>query len=313
VKVASKREVLRRDWFEEDPILNTLPNLKMQAATNYRIEQPQAYRLSALWGRTGQDWTRNEALAGLWAYGETSGKPISKLPGTPVARAALTIGRAVSGVYAKVMNFRAIDPRATGEGMSGAGAADRAVWKEFYDGEALSLRLEKLRDEYERVWGSGQIEADTSAAAVAADTDVNVEASFLEGQGLSVLIEKYIAQRSQSSRKPSVSRLNKSIYERDPLVVAIAAARAKHRCELAGCQHATFVTTLGRTYTEIHHIHPLAQGGEDTIDNVACLCPSHHREAHLGQRALEIFEELKVLRQAQPGPVSGDLGLEDRQ
>jgi hypothetical protein len=32
------------------------------------------------------------------------------------------IGRAVSGVYAKVMSFRSLDPRVPGEGMSGAAA-----------------------------------------------------------------------------------------------------------------------------------------------------------------------------------------------
>ncbi len=80
MKVASKREVLRRDWCVGDPILKELPNLKMQAATNYKIASPQARRLAALWSRTGRDWTRNEALAGLWAYDRTSGGPISSLP-----------------------------------------------------------------------------------------------------------------------------------------------------------------------------------------------------------------------------------------
>jgi hypothetical protein len=42
VKVASKREVLRRAWRLEDPILKELPNLKMQAGTNYKIANPQA-------------------------------------------------------------------------------------------------------------------------------------------------------------------------------------------------------------------------------------------------------------------------------
>src|ERR1700684_747026 len=48
VKVASKREVLRRAWCLEDPILKELPNLKMQAGTNYKIAGPQAQRLDAV-------------------------------------------------------------------------------------------------------------------------------------------------------------------------------------------------------------------------------------------------------------------------
>jgi hypothetical protein len=35
VRVAGAREVLRRDWLREDPVLRELPNLKMAAATNF--------------------------------------------------------------------------------------------------------------------------------------------------------------------------------------------------------------------------------------------------------------------------------------
>jgi hypothetical protein len=45
----------------------------------------------------------------------------------------MALGRAVSGVYNKVMNFRAIDPRDERSGMSGGGETDRRVWSEFYD------------------------------------------------------------------------------------------------------------------------------------------------------------------------------------
>ena len=45
-----------------------------------------------------------ESIAGLWAYAKTYGKEVSRLPGSPVADGALRIGRAVTGVYNKVMN-----------------------------------------------------------------------------------------------------------------------------------------------------------------------------------------------------------------
>jgi hypothetical protein len=152
VKVATAREVIRRDWCIEDPVLRDLPNLKMGAGTNYPIAPDQALRVNALWSHTGRDWTRNECVAGLMAYAETYGRPVSRLPGSPVARVALTIGRAVSGVYAKVMNFRSLDPRATGTGMSGAGDTDRAVWREYFDAQAPTLRMDALREEFTRVW-----------------------------------------------------------------------------------------------------------------------------------------------------------------
>jgi hypothetical protein len=37
VKVASTREVIRREWCLDDPILRDLPNLRMQSATNYPV------------------------------------------------------------------------------------------------------------------------------------------------------------------------------------------------------------------------------------------------------------------------------------
>ena len=41
-------------------------------------------------------------------------------------------------------------------------------------------------------------------------------------------------------------------------------------------------------YVEIHHIVPLTDDGEDTIDNMACPRPARHCEVHLG-RQLSIY------------------------
>src|SRR5262245_48595352 len=68
-----------------------------------------------------QDWSRDETVAGLWACAKTLGTPISRLPGSPVAVVAQLIGRAVPGVYNKVMNFRSIDPRDSRAGLAGSG------------------------------------------------------------------------------------------------------------------------------------------------------------------------------------------------
>jgi hypothetical protein len=296
VKVASKREVLRRDWCVDDPILKELPNLKLQAATNYKIASPQARRLAALWSRTGRDWTRNEALAGLWAYDRTYGGPISSLPGTPVSDVALAIGRAVSGAYAKVMNFRSLDPRAAGEGMSGAGEADKVVWNEFFDGATSTLRTDQLNEEFTRIWGDGAAQPFSSAEIGATVASVALEVERLETQDLAQLLAKYAAQRNAGVPRPLARVLSARAYERDPLVIAIGRKRADHRCEVKGCEHPSFETSQGLRYTEVHHVTPLAEGGDDTIENVVCLCAAHHREVHLGTRAVHITLQLKALR-----------------
>jgi 5-methylcytosine-specific restriction endonuclease McrA len=296
VKVASKREVLRRAWCLEDPILKELPNLKMQAGTNYKIAGPQAQRLDALWTRTGRDWTRNEALAGLWAYDQTYGGPVSSLPGAPVSRVALAIGRAVSGVYAKVMNFRSLDPRAAGEGMSGAGEADKVVWKDFFDVAGSTLRTDQLNQEFVRIWGSEVGQPVLSAEVGATAAVVAFESEHLETLDLSQLLAKYTVQRNAGVARPSTRVLSARAYERDPLVIAIGRKRANHRCEVKDCEHPSFETPQGLRYTEVHHIIPLAEGGDDTIENVACLCAAHHREVHLGAKAGYLTLQLKALR-----------------
>jgi hypothetical protein len=298
VKVASTREVIRREWCLDDPILRDLPNLRMQAATNYPVNDDQARRLGALWTRTGRDWTRNESVAGLWAYAQTYGQPVSQLPGSPVAHVALLVGRAVSGVYAKVMNFRSIDPRATGAGMSGAGETDRQVWSEFFDAASSALRTDALAREFERLWldaetGSRKAAEVKSAIAVVAD-----EADRLEKLSRDELLAKYQAQIAQRPIRPTRRSLNAYEYDRNPLVIAIARKRAGHRCEVDNCAHPNFETPEGVSYTEVHHIIPLADGGQDTIDNVACLCPAHHRECHMGVRADELKSHLLAIRAA---------------
>lgn len=73
-------------------------------------------------------------------------------------------------------------------------------------------------------------------------------------------------------------------------------ARAAGRCEL--CRAPGFEMVDGRVFLETHHIVPLAEGGPDTDENVAALCPNDHREAHFGARRSEIRLILQTLRAA---------------
>ncbi len=153
-KVAKKREVLKRDWLAEDPVLADLGVLKIRNLTNYLLTEVHAERLASLWENTGRDWGRDDAVAGLWAYDQTFGIPISKLPGSIVANVAVLIGRAVTGVYSKALNFRFLDPRQGGKGLSAVSETDRQVWKEFFDPASNAIRSDALDDEFRRVWQS---------------------------------------------------------------------------------------------------------------------------------------------------------------
>jgi hypothetical protein len=137
--IADSKSVISRLWLKDDPILSTLRILRLATETNYLLSDLQADRLERLWSNTGRDWNEEESLAGLWAYVRTRGGAVSRLAGSPVSDVALAIGRAVTSVYNKVMNFRAIDPTDSRSGLSGGGATDREVWSRYFNNETQTL------------------------------------------------------------------------------------------------------------------------------------------------------------------------------
>lgn len=84
-------------------------------------------------------------------------------------------------------------------------------------------------------------------------------------------------------------------FVRNPHVRQAALSRAAGRCEWCNCHG--FTMPDGSVFLETHHIVPLGDCGLDRIQNVAALCPNHHREAHYGA-AREVIRE-QLLRMAQ--------------
>lgn|GEM_PF-1027723 len=77
---------------------------------------------------------------------------------------------------------------------------------------------------------------------------------------------------------------------RSRIVRDVVLQRAQGVCEL--CGEPGFTTKEGSVFLETHHVVPLSEGGADTVNNVAALCPNDHREAHYGARASAIREQL---------------------
>ncbi|RFP88319.1 HNH endonuclease [Rhodobacteraceae bacterium 63075] len=72
------------------------------------------------------------------------------------------------------------------------------------------------------------------------------------------------------------------VYKRNPDVVAERLSRANGQCENCN-QPAPFRRQSDNTpYLEVHHVKPLAEGGEDSLENTQALCPNCHRAAHFG-------------------------------
>lgn len=93
--------------------------------------------------------------------------------------------------------------------------------------------------------------------------------------------------------KPKKLSVTSIAYQRDPAVVAFVETRAKGVCELCD-QPAPFLRKDGTPFLEVHHIDLLAEGGADTIENAAGLCPNCHRACHYGADGPSHRESLKA-------------------
>lgn len=95
---------------------------------------------------------------------------------------------------------------------------------------------------------------------------------------------------SETQSEPEKRWSSGESYVRDPKVRRQALERADGKCEY--CDQSGFVMSDGRIFLESHHVIPLAEGGADSVSNVAALCPSHHREAHYGKIRTKIRQVL---------------------
>ncbi|MES2414470.1 MAG: HNH endonuclease signature motif containing protein [Pseudomonadota bacterium] len=94
--------------------------------------------------------------------------------------------------------------------------------------------------------------------------------------------EKVLALAARAKGRPVVRSVVRNDFVRNPFVVRGAAIRSKGKCEMPGCVTKLFCRDDGSPHVEVHHIIPLAEGGDDSMSNVATLCAQCHREQHLG-------------------------------
>ena len=83
-------------------------------------------------------------------------------------------------------------------------------------------------------------------------------------------------------KKPKIIFVLSKAYQRNPDVIVEVLNNAKGVCDNCGCKAPFIKAKDGLPYLEVHHRIPLANGGDDTVDNAIALCPNCHRKAHLG-------------------------------
>lgn len=253
-QLATPKAALKKHWLADDPVCHDLLVMRQRNSTNYLLPSHHADRLHHLWSRVSEDWDHAECIAALVAYHRTYPGPISKLPGHPVANTSLLIGRVVSGVYNKLLNFRHLDPRDDRAGFSGGGEMTVRVWDEFYDQGAEELDWSRLELAYLDLWHPTSVEPPSPSQEKTSPPEPSSEVEFKSAVTI---------RRVRDSR---VSTWVKVLYD--------------HRCQVCGLR----LVGPNGVYAEGAHIRPLGRrhSGPDSVDNVLCLCPNHHVLLDLG-------------------------------
>jgi predicted HNH restriction endonuclease len=60
-----------------------------------------------------------------------------------------------------------------------------------------------------------------------------------------------------------------------------------------------FENNAGEWFVEVHHLIPLAQGGQDVLQNTVAVCPTHHRYLHVGRGRCDLTAILQARRKAE--------------
>ena len=114
--------------------------------------------------------------------------------------------------------------------------------------------------------------------------DLNVYATRLEA-AVNIARSNADARRERlkiAKKQPEKVAVLTMVFNRNPDVIAEVRERANGYCERCKAA-APFVRRSDNTpFLEVHHRIPLAQGGEDSVENALAVCPNCHRQAHFG-------------------------------
>ncbi|WP_216624735.1 NUDIX domain-containing protein [Paenibacillus foliorum] len=84
---------------------------------------------------------------------------------------------------------------------------------------------------------------------------------------------------AEAPKLPDTVTVTTTAFKRNPDVIVEVLNRSKGICKKCR-KPAPFLRRDLTPYLEVHHIVPLAEGGEDTVKNALALCPNCHREVH---------------------------------
>lgn len=93
---------------------------------------------------------------------------------------------------------------------------------------------------------------------------------------------KRLMRLAKANKKPERKVVETEVFIRNPDVVVEVLERANGVCENCRSQAPFLRKSDNSPYLEVHHKIPLADDGDDTVENAIALCPNCHRKAHYG-------------------------------
>jgi 5-methylcytosine-specific restriction protein A len=93
-------------------------------------------------------------------------------------------------------------------------------------------------------------------------------------------LEQLKALAAKSNKSPTRRSAESQVYDRNAAVAELTKRLANGICDLC-LKPAPFLNKRNEAYLECHHIHWLAQGGDDAVANTVALCPNCHRKMHI--------------------------------
>ncbi|TCI75907.1 helix-turn-helix domain-containing protein [Exiguobacterium sp. SH0S1] len=109
---------------------------------------------------------------------------------------------------------------------------------------------------------------------------------------------KHLKKRAEEANKDkqrNVRTITSTAYDRNPYISEYVKRLANGVCQLCE-KEAPFKDATGEPFLETHHVKWLSNGGEDTIENCAALCPNCHRKMHYLILSEDV-EKLKAVAQ----------------
>lgn len=122
-------------------------------------------------------------------------------------------------------------------------------------------------------------------------TDLPTFKDFIEDEKNKIEKARKLNRKLRQSRlkksdpTPKKAIVSRTVFHRNQYVIAEVLERANGECERCK-KKAPFLKDADQSpYLEVHHKVPLAEGGDDTVENAIGLCPNCHRHAHYGTKS----------------------------